>query len=313
MALLPPDPLFILRSDMGHIHNLEFMFSRNNATHLLAATEEGYIYFWNLQTNRVTYKQRLGIAIQAIHYMSPYIITQEKSGDVKLWHVETNFTCTLLKEYHCEGGYCRSIIINSCLILPEVNSKVGSIDFQTFRTVTIYVPTKEKLGNTMALEKADIGGTICVLAGYESGDVILFHFLSGSQLSNIQLREYITSIAFDSVTGRGVCGNSSNQLQVFTIEKEHSIKLKCEISLKNAGCNVVRLRPDRKILACGGWDGNLRLFSWKSLRLLVGLNQHNNSITDVIFSGQIVPEWNSNIMSVAGGDGSISLWNLYNQ
>ncbi|KAK5639570.1 hypothetical protein RI129_012062 [Pyrocoelia pectoralis] len=292
MALLPPDPLFVLRSDMGHIHSLEFMFSENNATHLLAATEEGYIYFWNLQTNKVTNKQRLGVSIQTIHYMLPYIITQEKSGHVQLWHVETNFTCTLLKEYYCKGDYCRSIIINSCLILPEVNSKVESVDLHTFETVTVFVPLKERLGNITALEKANVVGKICVLTGYES--------------------EHITSIAFDSVIGRGVCGNSSNQLKVFTIDKEHNIKLKCEISIKNAGCNVVRLRPDRKILACGGWDGNLRLFSWKSLRLLVGLNQHNNSVTDVIFSGQIVPEWNSNIMSVAGGDGSISLWNLYN-
>ncbi|KAB0801159.1 hypothetical protein PPYR_05513 [Photinus pyralis] len=317
MALLPPDPLFILRSDMGLIHNIEFVFDGFSTSHLLAANEEGYIYLWDLKTNRSTRKEKLGASIQAIHYVPPYLISQEKSGAIKLWHMEMTANCTLLKEYMSDGAYCRSIVINNTLIVPQVNSQVEAINLQTFEKIRMYTPLlaspSEKLGYTMALEKVEIGAAVYVLAGYETGDLILWNFLTGEQKVRALFKEHIMSIAFDSVTGKGVCGNSSNLLQVFTIDKDFKIKLKCEILLSSEGCSVVKLRQDRKILACGGWDGRLRLFSWRSLRPLVVLRQHKNAITDVIFSPKIVPEWDCRLMCASGGEGLISLWNLYNQ
>lgn len=101
-------------------------------------------------------------------------------------------------------------------------------------------------------------------------------------------------------------------LQVFTIDSNLEIRLKCELALSNPGCNVVKLRQDRKIFACGGWDGYLRLFSWKSLRLLAVLTEHQAGVTDVAFCNEVVKAWNSKIMAVCGADGVISLWNLYN-
>lgn len=45
MAILPPDPLFCMKSDMGYVHSLCF---KDNTT-LLAATESGFVYFWDLE------------------------------------------------------------------------------------------------------------------------------------------------------------------------------------------------------------------------------------------------------------------------
>ncbi|KAF5286573.1 hypothetical protein FQA39_LY16256 [Lamprigera yunnana] len=312
MALLPPDPLFCLKSDMGHIHNICFVSDETSTTHLLVATEEGHVYLWDLKTNRVVSKQKLGISIQTIHCIDTYLITQEKSGLVSLWDMQDKVNYLLLKKYQCNGGYCRSIIIKQILILPHINSALNGINCKTLEKAITFTPSQEKLGQVMCLEKVEMHNNLYVLAGYETGDVVLWDFSTSNQCGNVRLKEYITSVTYDSITGRGVCGNSSNILQFFTIDKEHNIKLKCEISLTNDGCNVLKLRPDRKILACGGWDGRLRLFSWKSLRILVVLNQHHKSVTDVQFSPNIVAEWDSNIMAVASGDGSISLWSLYN-
>lgn len=50
MAILPPDPVFCLKSEMGPIHNLCFLSNESNATDLLAAaTEEGFVYIWDLK------------------------------------------------------------------------------------------------------------------------------------------------------------------------------------------------------------------------------------------------------------------------
>lgn len=312
MALLPPDPLFCLKSNMGHVHNICFISNETTTTHLLAATEEGFVYLWDLKTNRVKSKQKLGTAIQTIHYFDSHLITQEKSGLVQLWDINHEANYIAVKKYECSGGYCRSIIVNNILILPHTDSALVGIDKKTLQKNFTFIPEQTKLGYVMCLEAVRIANNEHVLAGYETGDVVLWDFVTKTQRSNTRLKEYITSITFDSVIGRGVCGNSSNTLQFFTIDKNYAIKLKCEVSVTNDGCNIVQLRSDRRLLACGGWDGRIRLFSWKSLRILVVLNQHHKAITDVKFSPSIVPDWNSRVMAVTSGDGSISLWSLYN-
>lgn len=50
MAVLPPDPVFCFKGDMGYVHSLCFPTHQNNYTDtLLASTETGKVYFWNLE------------------------------------------------------------------------------------------------------------------------------------------------------------------------------------------------------------------------------------------------------------------------
>lgn len=54
MAVLPPDPIYCLKSDMGHIHSLCFPKTAGNySSQLLAATESGNVYFWNLEVGKI--------------------------------------------------------------------------------------------------------------------------------------------------------------------------------------------------------------------------------------------------------------------
>lgn len=253
----------------------------------------------------------MGKSIQALHAIDENLITQEKEGAIKLWQLRDE-SYELMGKYDYHGGYCKSLLLDDSLVVPQENGQLDVVDYKTMECVRKFTTTKTCLGNVMCLQKVTINASVYVLAGFEAGDIILWDFLSGAACSHIKLRECITSLTFDAVTGRGICGNASNILQIFTVDKNFTITLKCEISIKNDGCNIVKLRPDRKIFVSGGWDGRLRLFSWKSLRLLVVLAEHRNSITDVQFSEKIVQLWNSNIMAASGADGMISLWNLYN-
>lgn len=86
-----------------------------------------------------------------------------------------------------------------------------------------------------------------------------------------------------------------------------------ELSIKNPGVNCVRIRSDQKVFASGGWDGRIRIFSWKSLRPLAVLTQHKQGgVMDLVYSNQPVSMWHANIMAAAGMDSQISLWDLYN-
>lgn len=254
----------------------------------------------------------MGKSIQAIHCVEDNLITQEKAGAIKLWKLRNETDYELSKCYEYYGGYCKNLLLDGFLVVPQDNGQLDVVDLRTMERVWKFTTSKPRLGNAMCLQKVDINGSTYVLAGFETGDIILWDFLTGKACSHIQLRDCITSLTFDPVTGRGICGNASNILQVFTVDRNFGITLKCEISIRNEGCNIVKLRPDRKIFVSGGWDGRLRLFSWKSLRLLVVLAEHRESITDVQFSEKEVEVWKSNIMAASGADGMISLWNLYN-
>lgn len=252
----------------------------------------------------------MGESIQVIHSIDQSILTQEKSGIIKIWDIsESHYQNT--RSYVSYGGYCKSLLLKENLIVPQGNSKLDLLDLNLNKIETFH-PTDDKLGNCMCLEKAVINGTLYILAGYETGDVILYDLRTNKVCSKLKLKECIISISYDSLTTRGICGNSSNMVQLFTIDKSLNMSLKCEISITNQGCNVVKIRPDKKIFISGCWDGKLRLFSWKSLRLLVVLNEHRKTITDVQFSPHTVNYWKSNIMAASSGDGYVSLWNLYN-
>lgn len=52
MAVLPPDPIFCLKSDMGYVHSM--CFDENDgefSDDVYAATESGFVYVWDLNVS----------------------------------------------------------------------------------------------------------------------------------------------------------------------------------------------------------------------------------------------------------------------
>lgn len=88
---------------------------------------------------------------------------------------------------------------------------------------------------------------------------------------------------------------------------------KHKISLKNAGTSVITVRPDAKIVAVGGWDSRVRIFSWKSLKQLAALDQHRDTVQDIAYSSERLETYdNKYVMATAAKDGYIALWDIYN-
>lgn len=237
------------------------------------------------------------------------MITQEKESLIKLWQ-NNEGAITYLCDMNYYGGFCKSILVKNQLIIPNDGS-LDLIDIEGFELIRKY-NIKETVGSVTCIEFITLNDKPYILAGYETGDIILFDFDTGKICGRIKFRECITSLTFDSITKRGLVGNMTNILELFTIGEDFNMRLKCEINIVNDSCTVVKIRPDNKIFVSGGADSRLRLYSWKSLRTLAVLCEHKQSITDIQFTPKNVKVHDSKLMVCSSGDGGISLWNLYN-
>jgi len=80
-----------------------------------------------------------------------------------------------------------------------------------------------------------------------------------------------------------------------------------------SGISILSVRPDKKIVTAGCWDGRIMLFSWKKLRPLAILKEHRANVYDIVYSQCKVEAYDTKcLMAATGKDGYISMWDIYN-
>lgn len=271
----------------------------------------------SLQTNRLQQKIQIGQApILHIHHTDEHLIAQEKGGKIKIFKLTNSGysdEAVIEVEYF---GFCRFDANTKLenLYVPALNSTIFIYDFSGNLIGNLVPDSTAKLGDPMCLKYLDFYNRQCLLAGYESGWIYLWDLDTSQCISKLQISNQCPiSIDYHLEQQRGICGNTSDVIQIFSIgKKDLSLTHKLDITIKNPGINKVQSRSDGKVFATGGWDGHIRIFSWFSMRPLVVLTEHKAAVQDVVYSTQKVSFWNANIMAAGGLDGSITLWNLYN-
>ncbi|XP_012261678.2 guanine nucleotide-binding protein subunit beta-like protein 1 [Athalia rosae] len=325
MAILPPDPVFLLRgAETGPIHSLLFRISPY-VEHLYAGAESGTVHIWDLRKSRETLRFTAGnepcLALRALPEET--LVTQGKAGTYKIWKADGS---NWIHNESLESGhvsFCRCELLSpdeQTLLIPLPNSVIGALSLKTLDIVYKLDPSNlpsgkppAPLGEVMSIKPVGLQGNILVLAAYEGGQVALWDIKEKSIISWLDIQECALTLDFDVNLMRGIVGSVADKLQAFNLNKAHTISLKSTIPLKNSGTSVVVIRPDTKVFAAGGWDGRLRIFSFKTLRPLAVLDQHKTSIHDVTYSDSKVDAWGSKCLMAAGGkDGTVSLWDLYN-
>ncbi|EAT35986.1 AAEL011892-PA [Aedes aegypti] len=318
MALLPPDPVYCLKSsDLGAFHSLCFHTSER----LYAGNVRGTVQLWDLQTNRSTYQLSVGKSpIIGLAHTEDALITQEKEGTVKLWEL-TNSAYVLRHESATDHvGFCRFVYHNDAVIMPRGEANIAVLCGRTFTERQLLNPTKADpklppLGTVMCILPVEIKDKAYLLAAYEAGMLVLWDLTSSKPISHLQVcqDECLMAMDYDPFTNRGVCGGTSDKIFVFSVDRPTmELRKKSEIAIKNAGISRVKIRKDLKVFVSAGRDGRIRIFSWKSLRPLAVLTEHRGELLDVIYSDEKVSMWKAVIMAAAGSDGQISLWDLYN-
>ncbi|XP_058057199.1 guanine nucleotide-binding protein subunit beta-like protein 1 [Anopheles bellator] len=327
MALLPPDPVFCLKP-LEHTSYYSLCF--RTPEHLYAGTAKGTVQLWELQTNRTSYQLSVGTsAVLNLAHTDDALLTQEKEGAVKLWAL-ADADYVLRHEISTEHiGFCRMAhdAPSGTVIIPREGSVISVLCAKTFSETMRFTPPAPTSGATTAAPP--YGSVMCfrpielqsqryLLAGYESGALVLWDYRTGRPVAGetVQLRtadgDCLFTVDYDPVTNRGVAGGSSDRLFIFSIDrKTQQVARKTEITIKNPGIHRVTIRPDLKVFATAGWDGRIRIFSWKSLRPLAVLTEHKGELLDIGYSHGKVTMWNAPIMAAAGTDGQISLWDLY--
>ncbi|RVE45913.1 hypothetical protein evm_009447 [Chilo suppressalis] len=321
MALLPPDPVYTIRNvDNVPVYSLAFSFLPGGLERLLAGSKNGYVYAYNLQTNRVQQKIQVGQApiLHLIHTDS-HLITQEKGGKFKIFKLtNSGYKEDALIEIDYPG-FCRFEANTKLetIYVPDKESKIHIYNFSGEKKETLIPDTNDsspKLGDPMCFKFIEFpGDKPCLLAGYEAGWLLLWDLNTSQCIGKLQTKECPMSIDYHLEQQRGIIGNVSNVMQIFSISKKDlNMTLKLDIPIKNSGINKVQSRIDGKVFASGGWDGHIRIFSWFSLRPLVVLTEHKQAVQDVVYSTEKVSLWKAHIMAAGGLDGAITLWDLYN-
>ncbi|XP_031622545.1 guanine nucleotide-binding protein subunit beta-like protein 1 [Contarinia nasturtii] len=340
MAVLPPDPVFSMRSsDMGAVNCICF----HSTERLFSGTAKGAVYLWDMQTCRSPLHFSIGgnEPVTSIYHGEETLVTQQKGGILKRWHIANAGYVLDSTNDIMHNGFCRfvtdddariyypkndneicvsklnhdvddndqTMILNPKAILDE-RKEPPSVDGGGRGATTTAI---QQLGSVMCVQPLTISSQSYLLAGYESGCFLTWDLRTGNVINVAQFEECPIAFDFCAEANRGIYGNTSDKLGIFGYQRT-DMKLinRGDISIKNAGINCVRIRKDQKVFSTGGTDGRIRVFSWKSLRPLTVLTEHRAAVNDIVYSPGKCDLWKSPIMACAGNDGVISLWNLYN-
>lgn len=144
-----------------------------------------------------------------------------------------------------------------------------------------------------------------ILIGYEDGSIALWDVKNSTMLSILKVhKEAVMSLVFSMEQNKGFSGSVDEVLASWKILETGELEKYPDTKLTNSGLCDIRIRPDNKIVATGGWDSRIRLFNFKKLKPLAVLTYHSESVQCIDFSID-------NLLACGSKDRHISLWNLY--
>ncbi|XP_063709784.1 guanine nucleotide-binding protein subunit beta-like protein 1 [Culicoides brevitarsis] len=310
MALLPPDPVFTFNQRIGPVNSLCF----HHHERLFAGTQKGQVYLFDLQTNRSTFNMTIGEnPLLSIRHSEDYLFSMEKGGTFKQNQL-TNSGYKLANEIQQEHtGFCGFDCSSedNIILAPKDENCISVLSLDTLKEIhKLTVPPDTQTGPISCVKYLNMH---YALAAYSCGYVMLWDLRSYKILAEERFNDCITSIDYDLVTNRGIIGSACDKIELFSFNTtDAKISKKADLQIKNPGVNCVKIRKDLKVFVSGGFDGRLRVFSWKSKRLLTVLSEHKGNLMDIAFSDGPVSFWKANIMAASGSDGKITLWDIYN-
>lgn len=247
-----------------------------------------------------------------------YLLTQDKTCTLKVWHPERNYECVLSKAFE-NISFCKiSILQAECtyLAIPQPESVVRIHSFAPrdirFLRVLEYDKKLIKLGEVMHIKMFTSTNNYAAVI-YESGALIIWDIEGIAITYDELISETPMAFDFDCTLMQGICGATDKNIVVFRVDDSLRITKRRKLEITNPGVGSLCVRPDSKILATGCWDGKVRIFSWKTCKILAALDYHRESILHVSFVHFPLTTWNNckRVLAVAGNDKRISLWNIY--
>ncbi|KAJ3021816.1 Guanine nucleotide binding protein (G protein), beta polypeptide 1-like [Thoreauomyces humboldtii] len=335
----PPAPIYILR---GHGLDVTSVTFGSDNTFLASGDVEGNIILWSLETRRPLCQWKAHSAsILALHEVGAgKLLSHGRDDQLHVW--------TLSKEEPLNATLEFTLLVNSLnfcavAILSDVDSMGQSRTLLALpgidenAAIDIYDLTArkyERQGICVAEATKDTGlcmclkffqdsnGGQCLAAGYEAGAVIVWDFYSGKLLARSKFHdEPVLSLDMTPEGAIGFSGAADTKIVNFRFDLTSSGT--GELTLLKAvavarGISIVRIRPDARIVICGGWNSSISVYAIKSFKPLAVLSAHRLGIQCLAFPKQAVREaaeasapTPGNLFAAGSKDGTITLWEIY--
>jgi guanine nucleotide-binding protein subunit beta-like protein 1 len=255
---------------------------------------------------------------------SDILLSQDRAGVIKIWDLEKSGYVKRLEINTNYLGFARAqhIIDKNLLVAPSSTSDISVIDLTTGNEIQSLKPPAEDIQQLTSIKVIPwCSDDVYLLAGYESGHLVLFDLKQSKAVHQLKYDFPITTLDYDLSSNRGLLGGPTNvtvcafgidkmTLELYRKEAE-TIEYIPNDGQKLAGISDIKIRPDKKCLIIGTCDGIVYIHSCKSLRKFATLRNHRGEISEIAFSKGAIDSFKSPIMAVAGIDGNISLWDIY--
>jgi WD40 repeat protein len=259
------------------------------------------------------------------------LVCQDRQGIVRIYDLEKSgyvIKCEIITGH---TGFARAIKISenrNLLLTPHGNSDIHIYDLQSSSAEPTQKLsfTTEEVGQILCMKDISLptateATASYLIAGYESGHLVLFDLNESKALHSVKYDFPVCSVDYDASTNRGVLSSPEiHKIHIFGIDRtkmelmqreSENIELQHSEGKKVAGVSSLKIRTDKKCLFVGSCDGVVNIFSWKSLRKLATLRNHRSEITDIAFSTAPIDNFKSNLTAIASVDGTVSLWDIY--
>lgn len=271
------------------------------------------ILFFCFQSNRLKNEIKASsLCIMTLELLAKQnqLVSQNKMGEIKFWLMDG----IELKLHHTLStqiiGFCKLALYKTNMLLCKgENSTMCCYSTDTYDKITVFNPHQDgSLGDLMVVKS--IGDY--VFCGYEANIVVVWREDYIVNQCSFPKLECLMALDVDHNVTKGICAGSSNVINTFCIT-DGNLSLDRDIKITNPGVNVLQLRPDNKIVAAACWDLTVRLFSWKTMKLLAVLDSHSTGVMNIVYSELSVAFWKAKYMlAVANKDNKITLWSVYN-
>ncbi|CAL1279904.1 unnamed protein product [Larinioides sclopetarius] len=321
MSKLPSPPIFVLRGHGGCVTSLHFTDEVDDVLaqpSLISGSQIGEIFVWNLKTFRTQYRieGHDKTSILYLNYYKSSLISHGRDGNLNVWNF-LNEEWTVTRQFQSPNvGFCASVFYfrNNEPHLVLFNDDTHTLGIYNYKNETEdrTLKIKEEVGMCMCMKAIYLKENTFLLTGYESGHIGLWDCESDDEISQLKLHdEPVMCLDYDTEhKNRGVSGSVEKVLETWTIKEDFTLTKVQAVTISNAGINAVKIREDGKILMTGGSDSNIRIFSWKSLKLLALLDFHEMSIHCLSCSCFPVGKQTS-VFASGSKDKCIALWSIY--
>ena len=241
------------------------------------------------------------------------LVTHNRKGEIMIWKLrftEDNIMFDCVIEWHFPAiGFCPiSITQNETtkfwIALPDEKSYISIRDYPN--SCSKILKLHENKGMIMQMKLLALDHIFVLIAGYEDGSILLWDVEKRSVLCSLKLfDDPIMALCFDFKTMKFLATSATNSLKVIKIEENFTkMELLRTIDTQYKGSSAIKLRNDNKLVFIGGWDGKVRVYNWKNMKLLAVLKYHSETINCIAFD-------ENNRVIVGSKDGKISVWDVY--